>query len=59
MLDFLKTLLSGKSCLAKNKGAYFSVVYGFMKDPIFANLSSNWHHVSWQLLSVPLCKVFP
>ena len=36
MLDFLKTLLFGASCLAKHEGAYFSVVYGSIKDPIVA-----------------------
>ena len=29
-------LQSGRSSLAKHGGAYFSAVYGFMKDPIAA-----------------------
>ena len=30
------SLQSGRSSLAKHGGAYFSAVYGFMKDPIAA-----------------------
>ena len=38
IVDKSKTLClqSGRSSLAKHEGAYFSVVYGFMKDPIAA-----------------------
>ena len=31
-----RNLQSGRSSLAKHGGAYFSAVYGFMKDPIAA-----------------------
>ena len=33
---FLRNIQSGRSSLAKHGGAYFSAVYGFMKDPIAA-----------------------
>ena len=32
----IQCLQSGRSSLAKHGGAYFSAVYGFMKDPIAA-----------------------
>ena len=31
-----RQIQSGRSSLAKHGGAYFSAVYGFMKDPIAA-----------------------
>ena len=33
---FFSLVQSGRSSLAKHGGAYFSAVYGFMKDPIAA-----------------------
>ena len=35
-LSKLQNVQSGRSSLAKHGGAYFSAVYGFMKDPIAA-----------------------
>ena len=34
--DLFAPVQSGRSGLAKHGGAYFSAVYGFMKDPIDA-----------------------
>ena len=36
MFFFRKYIQSGASSLAKHGGAYFSAVFGFMKDPIAA-----------------------
>ena len=36
LIRSLIKIQSGRSSLAKHGGAYFSAVYGFMKDPIAA-----------------------
>ena len=35
-MNYAGVLQSGRSSLAKHGGAYFSAIYGFMKDPIAA-----------------------